>query len=337
MELPAISSILVYVGCDQLGDGLMKLPFVRTLRAAFPDARITWLAGRNTSVYAGSLAPLVVGLLDDVTMEDVGTFAARCRTARQRFDLIIDTQRGIPTALRLRRIPHRRIISPCLGFLLSGVRPGGRNRKSSSLAQQLLDLATLAAGRPVELTPATAPLRLPADVEAEAERLLPAGSTYVGLAPGAGGRHKCWPLESYLKLGRRIAAAGYVPAVILGPDEAEWISIVRNGLPLARLPLQDASQVSPLLTIALGKRMAAATTNDSGVGHMLAASDLPLVSLFGPTPPAKFAPVASRLTVIRAQDFGSDHMAAIPVQAVWDAVAELLAKGKNGETLPPTA
>ena len=49
-------SVLVYVGFDRIGDGFLKLPFVRGLRAAFPDARITWLAGREDSVYAGVLA-----------------------------------------------------------------------------------------------------------------------------------------------------------------------------------------------------------------------------------------------------------------------------------------
>lgn len=329
MALPAIRTILVYVGCDLVGDGLMKLPFVRSLRAAFPNARITWLAGNGASVYAGSLAPLVAGLLDEVVMQGVGSFTAHCRTTQQRFDLVIDTQRGLPTSLKLRRIPHHRFISPCLGFLLSSSRPRGGRRKSSSLAQQLLDLVALAAGQPAILAAKMAPLRLPTDIDAEVGRLLPPGATYVGLAPGAGGRHKCWPLESYLELGHRVAAAGHVPVVILGPAEAEWIPAVHSGLPVARLPLQETSISSPLLTIGLGKRMAAAVANDSGTGHMLAASDSALVSLFGPTPPAKFAPTASRLVVLRAQDFGSDHMAAIPVSAVWDAVAGLLAGYKG--------
>lgn len=325
MALPAISTILVYVGCDLVGDGLMKLPFVRTLRAAFPNARITWLAGNGTSVFAGSLAPLVAGLLDEVVMQGVDSFAARCRVARQCFDLVIDTQRGLPTALKLRRIPHHRFISPCLGFLLSSFRPAGRRRKSTSLAQQLLDLAALAASQSVILDAKMAPLRLPADIDAEVERLLPPGATYVGLAPGAGGRHKCWPLKSYLDLGSRVSATGHVPVMILGPAEAEWVPAVQSGLPAARLPLQETSLSSPLLTIGLGKRMAAAVANDSGTGHMLAASDVALVSLFGPTPPAKFAPTASRLVVLRAQDFGADQMTAIPVSAVWNALAGLLA------------
>ncbi|WP_232302628.1 hypothetical protein [Elstera litoralis] len=34
---PVDARVLVYVGLDLMGDGLMKLPFVRALRAAFPE------------------------------------------------------------------------------------------------------------------------------------------------------------------------------------------------------------------------------------------------------------------------------------------------------------
>ena len=65
------NSVLVYVGFDRIGDGLLKLPFVRGLRLAFPDARITWLAGKEDSVYAGVLADLAHGLIDEI-IENAG-------------------------------------------------------------------------------------------------------------------------------------------------------------------------------------------------------------------------------------------------------------------------
>ncbi len=54
-------SVLVYVGGDLVGDGVMKLPFLRALRHACPKARITWMAGKYKSAYAHELAPLVAG------------------------------------------------------------------------------------------------------------------------------------------------------------------------------------------------------------------------------------------------------------------------------------
>lgn len=316
------AAVLVHVGLDLVGDGVMKLPFVRALRTAFPQARITWLASQGASAFSGVLAPLVDGLLDEVVQQEVTAFARQCRAAKRRFDVVIDTQRGFATAWRLRSVPHGRFYSPALSFWLSSTRPRAY-RKPPALVSQLLDLVELAAGRRVE--PAGG-LAIPPAYAAQAAALLPDGPRYVGLAPGAGGRHKCWPLDNFVALGEQLARDGLVPVVLLGPAEAEWADIVRTRLPAALLPLQDAAAPDILLTVALGTRLAAAVANDAGGGHLLAAAGVPLVSLFGPTPPAKFAPYAQRAAIIRAQSYGSDQMQAIPLEAVRAAVDGLIAR-----------
>lgn len=320
MAAESPSSILVYVGLDAVGDGLMKLPFLRALRTAFPAARITWMAGKGHTVYAGSLAPLVAGLVDEVLDEaDVGSRAAELVGRRplpgRSFDLIIDTQRRLLTTLILRRVRHGRFISAAANFLLSATRPTKGWKRPASMVGQLLSLVELASGRPAL---AEAPLPRDPAIEAQADALLPPGKTYLGFAPGAGGKYKCWPLERYVELAARQRAA--IPVFLLGPAETEWVAPIRAALPHALLPLQAVDKAPPALTIALGRRLAVAVANDSGTGHMLAAADTPLVSLFGPTPPEKFAPAAHRLTIVRAQDFGSDAMAAIPVEAVAEAL-----------------
>ena len=66
---------------------------------------------------------------------------------------------------------------------------------------------------------------------------------------------------------------------------------------------------------------------------MIAAADVPLVSLFGPTPPAKFAPAATALTVITAQDFGAgEDMASIPLSAVRDALEGALERDGSSKS-----
>lgn len=334
MSTPA--TILVYVGLDAVGDGLMKLPFLRALRSAFPQARITWLAGKGHTVYAGTLAPLIAGLADEVI--DQAGIGSRARElvgrrplAGRRFDLIIDTQRRLLTTLILRRVGHGRFISAAADFRLSDARPPKGWTRPAAMVGQLMALVELASGRPAL---AEAPLAVDEEAERMADGLLPPGPTYIGLAPGAGGLHKRWPLERFCDLGKLLKdGKGAIPVFLLGPNEAEMAAEIRAAVPMAVLPLQGVERVTPMLTIALGRRMAAAVSNDSGTGHMLAAADLPLVSLFGPTPPEKFAPAARRLTVIRAQAWGGAEMDRIPVEAVADALEGCMA-GRGREDMP---
>ncbi|MFN5173696.1 MAG: glycosyltransferase family 9 protein, partial [Holosporaceae bacterium] len=107
----------------------------------------------------------------------------------------------------------------------------------------------------------------------------------------------------YLDLAKVMQERGYRVAWILGPNESDWLNQVRGAQPQALFPLQDAADrgwaPSPLLTIALAQRFAVGVANDSGVGHMLAVANCPLVSLFGPTDPGKFSPVTERLSIVR--------------------------------------
>lgn len=328
----APASVLVHVGSDLIGDGLLKLPFLRCLRAAWPEARVTWVCGKGASIYTGPLAPAVTGLIDEV-VENAGIgLSARELIGRKplngrRFDVIIDTQRGALATLALRRLPHDLLVSPALRYALSDRKPKAAQR-SPDMLRQMLDLLELAVGRPIP-TPADNLLTVDPALAAAAAEALPPGPVYIGLAPGAGGRHKCWPLERFAALARAQMEAGRMPVFLLGPAEADWADDLRAQVPQARFPLQDSALVkdhglTPFAAVALGQRLAAAVVNDAGVGHLMAAAGPALVVLYGPTSPRKFAPLARRRHVITAQDHGGAAMSDIPLTAVAACLDTLL-------------
>ncbi len=340
MALPPPSSILVYVGFDRIGDGLLKLPFVRGLRGAFPDARITWLAGRETSVYAGIMAELADGQIDEI-IENAGIGNSPWELIRgipekslkgRRFDLIIDTQRIVWTSLSLYRIPHGDFISPAARFLLSSRKPEKGYRFPKTMQRQLLDLLELASGQKFP-SPKTLELDLKADLHDAAARLLPEGPDYIGFGPGSGGPPKCWPLANFIAVAKDQTERGRVPVFLLGPKEVDWRDEIRAAVPGSLFPLQDDGVrsdhgYSPMLTIALSKRLRAAVSNDSGTGHMFAVGGVPVVILYGVTAPKKFQPMTDRLTIIRAQDFGGREMHAIPTAAVGEALENILSEAR---------
>ena len=327
------ASILVYSGLDLVGDGLMKLPFLRALRHAYPGARITWLSGKGKTVYAGILAPLVGGLIDEI-IEEAGIgihwHELLHRPLRdRRFDLIIDTQRRVKTTLILRRIRHGVFVSGAAGWRLSDRKPANPV-KQRRMVDALLELVAVASGKPVSLD---VTLQLGAAYADAAIAALPENRRYAGFAPGAGGVHKRWPLERFIDVARRAQQHELIPVFLLGPAEAEYLPQVKATLPDALFPLQDGGEItkSPLFTIAIGRRLTVSIANDSGTGHMIAAGDAPLVSLFGPTDPAKFAPYVSRAAIVRAQDHGGEDMEAIPVEAVLQAILGLSSSSAQAE------
>ena len=155
------------------------------------------------------------------------------------------------------------------------------------------------------------------------------GPVYVGLSPGAGGLPKCWPLENFILLAKAQKLAGRIPVFILGPQEKDWQREIKAAVPEAMFPLQahdlgNQHGYIPQLTIALSRRIAVSVCNDSGTGHMCALGGQPLISLFGRTAPEKFTPMSPCLTILRAQDYGGREMAFIPVDAVREAVDNVL-------------
>ncbi|MBT5540082.1 MAG: glycosyltransferase family 9 protein, partial [Alphaproteobacteria bacterium] len=250
-------NILVYVGLDLVGDGLIKIPFVRALRETFPKAHITWMAGKGKSAFSSLLKPIVDPLLDTVIEnQKFGTgfkdlFKKQVTT---HYDLIIDTQNGFLTALNLKKIPHTTFISSAFNFLLSDIKYTA-GKLPTSLGERLVAFVNMLRKRPLNTLP---PLPISEEMKSEINRLLPQNLLpYVGLVPGAGGKHKCWPLENFCELAQWLLTQKTQPVFLIGPQEIDWIDSIKAKVPGALFPLQKESsfKYSPLLTIALGLRL----------------------------------------------------------------------------------
>lgn len=324
-----IKTIAVIVGLDLTGDALIKLPFLRALRAGFPAAEISWLTAQGPTAYAGVLREAARPYLDHIWEQPAWLpTAARPRPDGQapHFDLVIDTRGRWREAWRARLVPHDLLIAPALRYLLSGRRPARFWRKPVHIHDRLLELVQLAAGYRPEVSGGIA---APDAACAKAAAILPPGAHYIGLAPGAGNSAKIWPRKKFIELAAIQVQAGCVPVFLLGPQEAGWLPELRRAVPEALFPLQHpvwGQNPSLDATLAAGELLACAVANDSGTSHMLAAVDCPLVSLFGPTSALKLAPRVSRSRIVAAQQFGRSDMDAIPVANVAQAVAEILAQ-----------
>jgi ADP-heptose:LPS heptosyltransferase len=341
---PERRPIAVLVDREGLGDALLKLPFLRAVRRAFPDRPLWWIATHQTSM-AHEMAPWVSDLIDRVIEHAGLTEPAREVIPRLRalppFDLVFDARTRFGTVLLARTLLSHRGFYACLpAYALSTRRPPGRFARPDHIAERMLSLAAAAIGRQPD---ATGEFKLSADVERFVANVLPAGRPYVGLAAGSREARKNWASANFVALAERLEQVGLTPVFLIGPQEREFVALLRTKVPSALFPEADpinpALQPRPLeLAMAIGRRLAVAVANDSGIGHLLGILGTPLISLFGPTDPARWRPYTTAGVVVRAQEFGGDAMEAIPVEPVLAAVRRLinLSSGSGLASAAPT-
>lgn len=336
-------SVAIFTMEEVVGDGLLKLPFMRTVRSTYPNAHISWLTA-GKSVYAGSLRELAARYVDEVReltgIGSDGLWPLRARpAATRRYDLLVDTQPVFWRTLAVRRLPHDVFISPAANFLFSDIKPEKGWIKPAHLTDRLIELLRLASGGAIQ-TPEWTNYVDPY-LAAKAACALPDGPTYVGFAPGAGASFKRWPIDRFLAVAGDQASKGRTPVFIVGPNELDLVARIRDALPGAlfpeQMPLIWGEKFSPLNTMAIGRRLAAALTNDSGVSHMLAAADTPTLTLFGRTNARKFRPLATRAKIMTAADFGGQEIADVPLDAVTATFESLVSEVRSRKSDPAKA
>lgn len=172
-----------------------------------------------------------------------------------------------------------------------------RPRERRALPQQIAEQLQLA-------------LDWPADADAGTWR----GGGGIALAPGAGGRSKCWPREHWLALAALLAEP---LQVVVGPVEQERDDPRTWPWPVAVAFLADLtpSELAQRLTT-----VAAFVGNDSGPSHLAAMIGVRTIALFGAGEPDVFGPTGRRVVVLQAP--GGD-LAGLSPAAVAAALARL--------------
>jgi heptosyltransferase-2 len=282
-----------------LGDTVMALPALSSLREAMPRARIT-LTGRWAALLAGQ------GVAD-VLLAYPSRAGERRRfnhaLAKEGADLAILFPNSFEAALAARRWRARRRI----GFDSDGRRPlltdaiplpSPRRHQVDEYAALLEPLGVAAAATPPAFKLGANPV---ADTEIDA--LLDAagasgGARLVGLHLGAAfGPSKLWAPESFARLAGRLAGAALSP-VLLG-SEADRDTAAAVVAACRRPPASLVGRDRPALLPRLLSRLACLVSGDTGVAHLAAALGVPTVTLFGPTDPGLTGPRGASARVIR--------------------------------------
>jgi len=328
-RLHAPKRILI-VKFGALGDILMTTPLLTALRAAYPEAHFTWLVDTKNA-QAIDANPHI----DEIMRWD-GDYWSLMRSTRprnwikNRFGF-----RRLAGRIRLKHALRRRfdlLISfhPEQDLMRSaadptvsiGVFQSPRQEKREYEARYTKSYKSRYDGNtaidfpahqtdiyllPLDalgLPPATNKrmvLGYTAEDRAVADEVLEAhgvgaSDRFAVLAPLTTWPSKCWPEERWAELGDALAREGKQVVLTGSPAEREAVGRIASAMQSA--PVMLAGLLGFREAAALIARASLCVSSDSGTMHVAAAVGTPIVSLFGPTPSARYAPLEGAARVL---------------------------------------
>ncbi len=291
-----------------IGDVVFTTPAVAALRAHFPTAQITYIvepaaapvvAGNPhlSRVLVAPRLPGIKGLLADLALGR--------QLARHRFDVAIDFHGGPRASLLtwLSRAPRR------IGYEVQGrgwmyterIRRPRELRARHSVENQWDLLAGLGVPPPSRVR---FPIEMVADPSVAlsvGERLgahaLPDTARLAVLHVSASNPFRRWPLDSFARVAAGLVQSdGQVHVIVTsGPSEVDAASRVirdaqRDLAPEDRRRVLACGDFSLAELRALLDRASLFIGGDSGPMHVAGTTRVPIVSLYGPTLPARSEP-----------------------------------------------
>jgi ADP-heptose:LPS heptosyltransferase len=303
---------------ERVGDLVMVLDAIAMARAYAPHAQIDLVVGSWNS----ALARLIPGV-DSVETLDVPwmtrhgrrlawrELVRRARAWRSRgYDVAVNFEPDIRSNFLLALSGARRKIGFVSGgggaFLTEGLNPDP-NAHTAANAKALVMRALAEAGATVrgaqQIDRQNPALELPEAARQRAAELIgsvsPAGLA-IGVQPAAGRQIKEWDPVRFAEVGAHLALTRGAKIVLIGSAadrpaldavRARWPSTV----PLVQIPLDtDLAVLAAVL-----ERLALFITGDTGPMHLAAAVGTPVVAIFGPSLPTRYAPLSPKSRVVR--------------------------------------
>lgn len=163
----------------------------------------------------------------------------------------------------------------------------------------------------MEDTPPSPTLWTLPDHDAKAKELIPDGGPVLALGPTANWGPKRWLPENFVELAKRLTVEdGILPgariAVFGAETEKHLAEPVLNALPKDRT-INLVGGPDLLEVYACFKRSSLYIGNDSGLTHMAAAADIPVLGLFGPTKPHLYRPWGTKTAIATTGIPFQDH------------------------------
>ena len=337
-----ITRILIR-GTNWIGDAIMTLPAVASVRAAYPNAHLAILAKPPVAdVYKLFSAANEIIPYDNQYDNPLGVFRLAQVLRRKKFDAAILLQNAIEAAIMTAAagIDMRAgYNSDGRGFLLThAIRRTDEILKVHQI-DYYLEMVKALGCADVDRALHLETYLSPATAKDTARKYLPEGNqAIIGIAPGAiYGPAKRWLAERFAATADQLCKDLNAPVVLFG-GKADWETAEQVRKHSDGKIINLAGLTSLTETIYLIAQCRLFISNDSGLMHVAGALNVPTVAIFGSTNPATTSPPGEKTIIVRKETACSPClketcptdfrcMTLITVEDVVAAAKELLNKG----------
>ena len=299
-----INKILIR-GTNWIGDAIMTLPAVESIRATYPAAHIAMLV----KPWVADIYKLFSNLDEIIIYENkydnpAGVFKLAQKLKDKKFDLAILLQNAIEAAIiaLAARIPLRAgYDSDARGLLLTNrVKRTEKIKKvhqTDYYLEMVKALGCIYVSREmhmetkINLTDARNVLHKYVEEES--------GKNIIGIAPGATyGPAKKWFPERFAEVADKLAEKFAAQVIIMGGKSDG--DVAQEVVKLAGTKLINLSGKTTLQeAVYLISQCRVFISNDSGLMHIAGALNIPTVAIFGSTNPVTTAPVGNKSVIVR--------------------------------------
>jgi lipopolysaccharide heptosyltransferase I len=282
-----MSSRILIVRLGSLGDLVHTMPAVAAIRRAHPAAEIDWLVDAPHREWL-SLVPVISSVITLRGRTARAWFVAGREMRARRYDIAIDFQGLVKSGALARLSGAKRVI----GFDRPSAREGAAvmfyNERVAAEGGHVIEKnLRLAAhlGAPTDFR--EFPL-VEIDSPALATVCASIPGSFALLNPGAAWPNKRWPPAAFGRVAAHLQQRHGVRSVVLwGPGEEPIARAVVSGSSGAAI-VAPPTRLPDLVALARGARLM--VSGDTGPTHIAEAVGTPVVSIFGPTNPARNGP-----------------------------------------------
>jgi len=275
-----------------LGDVLLTTPLIHSLKCAYPESDIDVLVYANTAAMLEG-NPDINQILTTVNRPRFADYRRLVPQLFRRYDLAMVTQSGdrpflyglLAASTRVALVPSKNNTGWWKRYFVQHWTEFDDN--THTVLQHLKLLDALKIKKHFILIP---PQCKNFEQLSKQYSFISSNKDYIVLHPHPQWTYKQWTVDAWVGLGHYLHELGMSLVLSSGPaqQELDYVTAIQDRLPEGTVNLAGQVSLAQLATIIAQAKLYIGP--DTGITHLAAATGIPVIALFGPTNPIKWAP-----------------------------------------------